>query len=115
MLALNPSYQIMIPIAAHKSLAAMALAVTFKKANIRRFNMFILLLIFRYQYSSTLFLSKYSQTYRYRGVLYCSARKLEVLRIDIINYTALSATSLIILLSQLQYTEWDSVRNDNQC
>jgi len=39
-------FKIMIPIAAHKSLAAMALAVTFKKANIRRFNMFCLLLIF---------------------------------------------------------------------
>ncbi|XP_063683736.1 protein zntD-like [Bolinopsis microptera] len=39
-------FKIMIPISAHKSLAAMALTLTFRGAKIKKFNMFILLLIF---------------------------------------------------------------------
>ena len=43
--------QIMIPISAHKSLAAMTLTLTFKTAKIKKFNMFVLLLIFRFALS----------------------------------------------------------------
>ncbi|KAL5268817.1 hypothetical protein ACHWQZ_G002604 [Mnemiopsis leidyi] len=39
-------FKIMIPISAHKSLAAMTLTLTFKTAKIKKFNMFVLLLIF---------------------------------------------------------------------
>ena len=41
----------MIPISAHKSLAAMTLTLTFKTAKIKKFNMFVLLLIFRFALS----------------------------------------------------------------